>query len=286
MSPLTTLEDPVPTSAPAVTSARRGRWIPVAGMAGFAVAVAVGTVLAPDSYDSIRDTMSVLAAVDNPYGEIMVAGFLALAVGLAATAVGLWRGLPVWVGRIAAIEVAVAAVATAVAGLARVACNPALPDCQSALEADVPLGTLVHGRAALFVFAPLVLAGFTMAVATWMLRERRLALLCVGLGLVNVALVLLVEDAGTSVSGLLQRVFLLTSVGLPVFVQWWVAQRGTTDPPDHDRGGSTPSVGGQSTPMTCRRGREVRPTRSPRRPRREGCGCAGSPGGCPGPSSS
>jgi hypothetical protein len=208
MSPLTTLEDPVPTSAPAVTSARRGRWIPVAGMAGFAVAVAVGTVLAPDSYDSIRETMSVLAAVDNPYGEIMVAGFLALAVGLAATAV------------------AVAAVATAVAGLAPVACNPALPDCQSALAADVPLGTLVHGRAALFVFAPLVLAGFTMAVATWMLRERRLALLCVGLGLVNVALVFLVEDAGTSVSGLLQRVFLLTSVGLPVFVQWWVAQRG------------------------------------------------------------
>lgn len=225
MSPLTTLEVRARTMVPAHTSARRGRWIPVAGLAGFALAVAVGTVLAPDSYDSVRDTMSVLAAVDNPYGEIMVAGFLALAVGLAATAVGLWRGLPVWVGRIAAIEIAVAAVATAVAGLARVACNPALPDCQAALEAEVPIGTIVHGRAALFVFAPLVLAGFTMTIATWLLRERRLALLCLGVGLVNVALVFLVEDAGTSVSGLLQRVFLLTSVGLPVLVQWRVARR-------------------------------------------------------------
>jgi hypothetical protein len=196
-------------------------------MAGFALAVAVGTVLAPATYDSVRDTMSVLAAVDNPYGEIMVAGFLALAVGLAATAVGLWRGLPVLVGRIAAVQLAVAAVATAVAGMARVACNLSLPDCQAALESAVPVGTVIHGRAALFVFAPLVLAGFTMAVATWRLGDRRLALLCLGVGVVNVALVFLVEDAGTSISGLLQRVFLLTSVGLPVLVQWRRAGRRT-----------------------------------------------------------
>ena len=79
---------------------------------------------------------------------------------------------------------------------------------------------MIHGRAALFVFAPLVLAGFSLARATWRVGDRRLALLCLTLTILNVALVVLTEDAGTSASGLLQRVFLTSVIGVPILVQW------------------------------------------------------------------
>jgi len=105
----------------------RRRWIPIAGAAGWVLAVALSTALAPTDYNTVRDTISALAATDNPFGAVMVAGFIAMALGLAAAAVGLWHGLPVLAGRIAAIEVAVAALATLVDGLNRIACNPGWP---------------------------------------------------------------------------------------------------------------------------------------------------------------
>src|SRR3954447_25609768 len=97
------------------------RWIPIAGAAGWVLAVTIGTALAPAHYNSVRDTISALAAVDSPYGGVMVAGFVTMAIGLAATAVGLWRRLPVLAGRIAAAEVGIAAAATLVAGTHRLA---------------------------------------------------------------------------------------------------------------------------------------------------------------------
>ena len=196
------------------------RWIPIAGSAGWVLAVTIGTALAPAHYNSVRDTISALAAVDNPYGGVMVAGFITMAIGLAATAVGLWRRLPVLAGRIAAAEVGIAAAATLVAGLNRIACNPGLADCQAALEHSVPTATIVHGRAALFVFAPLVLAGFSLTRATWRVGDRRLALLCLTMTILNVGLVFLAENAGTPASGLLQRLFITTVIGVPMLVQW------------------------------------------------------------------
>ena len=199
---------------------RYWRWIPVAGAAGWVLAVTIGTALAPADYNSLRDTISALAAADNPFGGVMVAGFIAMAIGLAATAVGLWRGLPVLAGRVAAVEVGIAAAAILVAGLNRIACNPSLAECQAALELFVPTATVIHGRAALFVFAPLVLAGFSLAWATWRVGDRRLALLCLTLTILNVGLVFLTENAGTSASGLLQRLFITCVIGVPMLVQW------------------------------------------------------------------
>ena len=196
------------------------RWIPVAGAALWILAVTIGTALAPVDYNSVRDTISALAAADNPFGGIMVTGFIALAIGLAAAAAGLWRGLPVLAGRIAAIEVGIAAAATLVAGLNRIACNPGLADCRATLEQSVPTATMIHGRAALLVFAPLVLAGFSLARATWRVGDRRLALLCLTLAILNVALVFTTENAGTPASGLLQRVFITSAIGVPMLVQW------------------------------------------------------------------
>jgi hypothetical protein len=191
------------------------------GASGFAVAATVGAIAAPDTYDSVRDTISILAAKDANLSWLMQGGFLALAAGLAAAAVALWRSLPFLSGRAASALLLVASGATAVAGLAQVECNPALPACQPLLEASA--STTVHGRAALFVFLPLIITGFLLARATGRARMRLtsgVALWPIALivATVDLGLVLAVEEVGTSIAGLLQRVFLTLCVGLPLLV--------------------------------------------------------------------
>jgi hypothetical protein len=210
----------------------RLRVVPVLGAAGFGVAAAVGALLAPDSYSSTRDTISVLAAADNRFGPVMMVGFLSLAVGLLVCAWRLWKVVDGFTGRLAAGMVAVAGGATAVAGLNRIACNPALAGCKARLDAHAPTATVVHGRAALFVFAPLLIAGFALGRACWRHGDRPLALLCLVVTGVDVALVVLTENAGLSVAGLLQRVFLTLVVGVPLLVQW----RGPGAALDHSAG--------------------------------------------------
>ena len=214
---MTTLDiTPEVRDNPAASSTTRiaGR-IAVAGAAGFAVSIALGTVVAPQEYDSVRDTISVLASVDNPHAWIVQAGFLAMAVGLGAAAVGLWQARYLS-ARVAAGLVAVSAVAMVVAGLNQIACNPALAECEAFLDADAPRATVIHGRAALFVFVPLLLAGFAIARATWRRGDRRASLLMLGVAGLDIALVLLTENGGTAYSGLFQRLFALGSMGLPV----------------------------------------------------------------------
>jgi Protein of unknown function (DUF998) len=223
---MTTLElTPEVRPSPATTSTTRiaGR-IAVAGAAGFAVSIALGTVVAPQEYDTVRDTISVLASVDNPRAWIVQAGFLSMAVALAAAAVGLWRARYLS-ARVAAAFVAVSAAAMVVAGLNQIACNPALAECKAFLDADAPRATVIHGRAALFVFAPLLLAGFAIARATWRRGARRAAWLTLGVALLDIALVLITENGGTAYSGLSQRLFALGSMGLPVLAVSLLAGR-------------------------------------------------------------
>jgi hypothetical membrane protein len=201
------------------SSTSRTARLAVAGAAGFVTSVVAGTVVAPPEYDTLRDTISVLAAVDNPHAWIVQAGFLSMAVGLGASAVGLWRARHLS-ARVAASFVAVAAVAMVAAGLNQVACNPSIAECKQFLEADPPRATVIHGRAALFVFAPLVLAGFAVARAVRLSGRRRLAVAVLGVAALDVALVFLTENAGTACSGLTQRLFALGSMGLPVLGVW------------------------------------------------------------------
>ena len=202
------------SSATSSTARTAGR-IAVAGAAGFAVSIALGTVVAPQEYDTVRDTISVLAAVDNPHAWIVQAGFISMAIGLAAASFGLFRTRYLS-ARVAASLVAVAAVAMVVAGLNQIACNPAIAECEAFLEADAPRATVIHGRAALFVFAPLLIAGFAGARAVWRRGDRRFALFMLGAAVADVALILLTENAGTDYSGLSQRIFAAGSLGLPI----------------------------------------------------------------------
>jgi len=214
---MTTLDiTPEVRDNPATSSTNRiaGRTA-IAGAAGFAVSIALGTVVAPEEYDTVRDTSSVLASVDNPHAWIVQAGFLSMAVGLGAAAVGLWQARDVS-ARVAAGLVAVSAVAMVVAGLNQIACNPALTECEAFLDADAPRATVIHGRAALFVFAPLLLVGFAIARAMWRRGARQVSLLMFGVAGLDIALVLLTENGGTAYSGIFQRLFALGSMGLPV----------------------------------------------------------------------
>ena len=177
-------------------------------------ALRIGTVVAPQEYEHVRDTISVLASVDNPHAWIVQAGFLAMAVGLGAAAVGLWQARYLS-ARVAAGLVAVSAVAMVVAGLNQIACNPALAECEAFLDADAPRATVIHGRAALFVFVPLLLAGLAVARAAWAARRPAGLRSCSG-WLGSTSPWSSSPRTASARSGLFQRLFALGSMGLPV----------------------------------------------------------------------
>jgi hypothetical protein len=75
-------------------------------------------------------------------------------------------------------------------------------------------------------------AGFALARATWRSGARRLALAVLAVAALDVVLIVATEEAGTAYSGLLQRLFALGSLGLPVLAA------ATLSPP-----GARPSTG-------------------------------------------
>jgi Protein of unknown function (DUF998) len=214
------------TSAAVASSASRtlGEWPPriaVGGAAGFALAAVVSSFVQPDTYDSVRDTISVLAAKDAAAPGIMMAGFTMLSVGLIGTAVGLWRAGRYLSARIGSVFVLIAGFAVGVAGFARIECNPAVGDCLSRLEASQ--STTMHGRAALLTFAPLLLAGLFLAWSTFrghLPRAAAVRVTAVAAAILNVVLVFTVEEGNTTVAGLLQRILLFTLAGLPIGLLW------------------------------------------------------------------
>jgi hypothetical protein len=222
------------TTAPVGTGVARtaevaGEWLPriaLGGMGGFALAAVVSSFLQPDSYDSVRDTISVLAAKDATAPAVMMTGFTLMAIGVIAGAIGLWRALPFVSARIAAVLLVVSGTATGVAGFARIECNPAVAGCLARLETSQ--STTIHGRAALLTFAPLILAGLFLAWSTLRLSgpwARPVRIGAIALAVVSVVLVFAVEEASTDVQGLLQRVFALTGNGLPLALLWLRTRR-------------------------------------------------------------
>jgi uncharacterized membrane protein YhaH (DUF805 family) len=244
---MTTLDITSEVRTSSRSSSRTAARIAVAGAAGWVVSIALGTVVAPPEYDTIRDTISVLAAVDNPHAWIVQAGFLSMAVSLAAALFGLWRARYLS-ARVAASFLAVAAVAMVVAGLNQIACNPALPDCEQLLENNAPRASVIHGRAALFVFLPLLLSGLALARARWRDRGARIGLLVLAVALADIALVFLAENRAENAgaySGLFQRVFTLGSMGLPVLTMLALQNRSTSQWKRNDAAGNvnaTPAV--------------------------------------------
>jgi hypothetical membrane protein len=208
-----------------VTPIRRpfatARAVAVAGFVGFVGFVLLATALQPDSYDWTRDYISGLAAMDATFPAVMVAGFQFAAIGVLAAAAVVFRVLPRLSARIAAVLMTVAGAALSVAGFARFDCSRNDAACRAQVEAGMSWHSQLHGRAALFVFLPLILAGVFLAVAVLRTRSPHRVGLGVAtalLAVANFALTFAVEEQATGVTGLLQRVLIFTLLGLPLMV--------------------------------------------------------------------
>lgn len=187
----------------------------IAGSAGFVAAIAAATAAQPAAYDSTRDLVSGLAAQGAHQPWIMVTGFQLMAVALGAMALAIFQRLRSRSGRVAAVLVMVAAAAMSVAGLARFDCSLSDAACDARLEAGISTSGAIHGLSALFVFLPLIVTAFLLAVAVGRGRLRAVA---IAAGTVALALTIGVEEAGGPVAGLLQRVDLAVLFGLPLLV--------------------------------------------------------------------
>lgn len=189
--------------------------VAVTGIAGFFAAVIVSALLQPPAYDSARDLISGLAGVGARFPYVMMTGFEFAAAGLLVTAVGLvlrFRSVP---SGIAAFLLTVSAGATAVAGLARFDCTFNDAACAARLEVAISQHAVIHGRAALLVFLPAILCTVFMAVAA---RGWRATTALAVIAPVELALMILTEEAGTSYSGLFQRVVVLFLLWTPPLV--------------------------------------------------------------------
>src|SRR3954471_25068989 len=148
------------------TAATTRRWpvparIGAAGVATFFAASLAVAALTP-GYRSTRDAISSLAALDKPYAPLMIAGFLAAAVGLAATGIALWRRFGHTLsGKIAASLLVLGGPLMAIAGLARQDCTEALESCLDHGEAPLASTSFwVHQYVSLLLFLVLVSAAF------------------------------------------------------------------------------------------------------------------------------
>ena len=131
------------------------------GAAGVATFFATSIVVAAitPGYRSTRDAISALAAIDSPYAWVMIGGFLAAAVGLAATGIALWRRY----GATPGVLLMVCSALMATAGLARQDCSEALPSCIDYDKAELASTHFwVHQYVSLTLFLLLVVTGFVL----------------------------------------------------------------------------------------------------------------------------
>lgn len=202
--------------------------VAVGGIALFFVAAVVVAALTP-GYSHIREAISGLAATDNPAGGLMIAGFVAGAVGFAAAAAVFWqRFAGITSGRAAAVMTGLGAAGMLVAGFARQDCSEYRAGCIDAGAA--PLASThfwVHQYVSLLMFVLLTAMMFVLARA--LRRSGRWAGLArptriVGAALVVGTLLLMTVGAG-DYSGLAQRVYLGLMAGWPAAVAVLISSR-------------------------------------------------------------
>jgi hypothetical protein len=192
-----------------------------AGFLGFTGLMLLATAIQPDSYQWQRYFISGLAAMDARYPALMIIGFQCGAAGLLATAwlvARRFRRVSGWLG---AGLLVIAGLALSVAGWARFDCGRNDAACQAQIEAGMSWHSELHGHAALFVFLPLILAPFVLAIA--ILREKGQrrgwwAATAVFAGLADLFLIVTVEGQLTSLTGLWQRLSVLTMLGVPLLI--------------------------------------------------------------------
>ncbi len=192
-----------------------------AGVVTFFAASVVAGALTP-GYSHIREAISGLAATDNPAAGVMIAGFVAAAVGLLSAAAVFWqRFRGITSGRVAAVMLGVGGLGMLVAGLARQDCSEYQPGCIDAGAA--PLASThfwVHQYVSLGLFVLLSVMSFVLARA--LRRSGRWAYLARPTRIVGVVLVigtvLLMTVGAGGYDGLAQRAYVALLAGWPVAV--------------------------------------------------------------------
>jgi hypothetical protein len=221
-TPTTTTEPERPRVGRRPRPAGRLTEVAATGVVGFFLAALIAGLATP-GYSARHEAVSALAARDALWAPVMIAGFLLLAVGLAATGAALWRLLPVRAGRAAAVLVGLTAALMATAGLARQDCSDRLPTCVDFGEATGASGSYwVHQYASLLGFLLLVVGLFLLARGV---RRTGLApelvlparLVAVTSLLLTVAVVVGPPPVPAAY-GWVQRVLLLLLLGWPVLV--------------------------------------------------------------------
>jgi uncharacterized protein DUF998 len=221
-TPLTTTDPVRPRAERRPRSAGWLTEVGATGVAGFFVAALVAGLATP-GYSSRHEAVSALAALDALWAPVMIAGFLLLAVGLAATGLALWRLTPARAGRAAGVLVVLTSALMATAGLARQDCSDQRSTCVDFGEAaGASTSYWVHQYASLLGFLLLVVGLFLLArgvhrsgvVADLALPTRLVALA----SLVLTVAVVVGPPPVAAAYGWVQRAFLLLVFGWPVLV--------------------------------------------------------------------
>lgn len=217
-----------PSATPADVTGDRGPWplparLGAAGVLLFLGASVVTGALSP-GYQWQRESISALAATDKAAAPVMIAGFLAAAVGLTATGIGLWRRFRGTAsGRVAAVLVTVCGLTLTVSGLARQDCSDRLTTCRD--YGAAPLASThywVHQYVSLALFLLMTVALFVLARATR--RVQGWSRLTVATRLAGLWAVLVIADlmvdppALNGWAGAIQRAFIVVLFGWPVLV--------------------------------------------------------------------
>ena len=193
----------------------------VAGVGGFAVAVAV-TGLATPSYDPRREAISALATLESPHAWIMILGFMFAAVGLLSAALVLWKHLPTRAARVGSGLVVISAALMAVAGLARQDCSDQLATCKDFGDAvNASRSYWVHQQASLLGFLLLIISFFLLATGLRRTSRTGLAILSRVIGvacLAGTALLVATPPFVVDNYGIVQRLFVAVLFGWPVAV--------------------------------------------------------------------
>ena len=224
---------PEPTRAPAPRHpSTAGNWVGVVGVSGFLVTGVVAGLVTP-AYDVRREAVSGLAALDSAHAGWMIAGFVAGAVGLVASAMVLWRAVPQRAGRVAAGMVAAAGALIGVAGLARQDCSDQLPACKDFGDAVEASGSYwVHQYASLLAFLLLLASFFVLARGLRRTGRSPLAVISRTVGVAcstGVALLVVAPPFVVDNYGILQRVVIGALFAWPV-VAGILASRPVTAP--------------------------------------------------------
>ncbi|WP_353963893.1 DUF998 domain-containing protein [Streptomyces sp. NBC_00233] len=193
------------------------------------MATIVAGILSP-GYNSLHSDVSDLASREASHPNIMIAGFISLAVSLTAAGLFFARTLPTTSGRVGAALVLLAGLGIGVAGLAREDCGTTGPSvsavsCRAREEAGNVSGShVLHNLDSLAVFLFSIVACLVLGRCLRQLSYRRIATASPFVGLMGLALLLLLMSgtAGDQTGGLVERAFLLVIFGwlaaLPVLI--------------------------------------------------------------------